>query len=258
MIPICVKSFWGNKTLLGVANAFSGGLFLAAGICHILPEANEQVTEYLGKEAFPWAFFSATMSFSLVLLIDKVVFKTSHSHGDDDDPVEIERTRSIYKSIGVPEELLNKRYTINNKDKSVIEIDVKDLWNDNNQDPNALENNFKEVVSSKNQLALRASQINLWASMLSAKKSRAQSMIKNTETLKKYSNMDKKSKNNLDEKLVTTTNSDTHSDINENRQVKVVDAISEEDESTVKIPFSMAPYLLALAMGIHAAFAGLA
>lgn len=39
LIPFWVKSFRKNKLLLSLSNCFSGGLFLAMGLIHILPEA---------------------------------------------------------------------------------------------------------------------------------------------------------------------------------------------------------------------------
>ena len=57
-----------STLLMGLANSFSGGLFLSAGIVHILPEANKHYTEYcLGEDTFPWPFFCATISFSFIL-----------------------------------------------------------------------------------------------------------------------------------------------------------------------------------------------
>jgi len=46
ILPLCLKKRFENnpkwQITLGVANTFSGGLFLAAGIIHILPEATEK------------------------------------------------------------------------------------------------------------------------------------------------------------------------------------------------------------------------
>jgi zinc transporter 1/2/3 len=38
MVPILVKSFRENPKMLGIANAFSGGVFLAICLMHIMPE----------------------------------------------------------------------------------------------------------------------------------------------------------------------------------------------------------------------------
>ena len=52
-----------NACLMGVANAFSAGVFMAIGFVHILAEANETLEDYFKKldpnaeKIFPWAFF---------------------------------------------------------------------------------------------------------------------------------------------------------------------------------------------------------
>ena len=38
LAPMKIKSFNSNPKLLGIANSFSGGVFLAIAFCHILPE----------------------------------------------------------------------------------------------------------------------------------------------------------------------------------------------------------------------------
>jgi zinc transporter 1/2/3 len=38
LIPVKVKSFRESPRILGVANAFSGGVFLAIALMHIMPE----------------------------------------------------------------------------------------------------------------------------------------------------------------------------------------------------------------------------
>ena len=52
-----------NEKVMGVANAFSGGVFLAIGFTHLLKEANETLEEVMKKgkaddfEPFPLAYF---------------------------------------------------------------------------------------------------------------------------------------------------------------------------------------------------------
>lgn len=45
-IPLRLKAFKESKFVLSMAGAFSGGLFLAVGIIHLLPEANEGFEDY--------------------------------------------------------------------------------------------------------------------------------------------------------------------------------------------------------------------
>ena len=52
-LPIRLSTFKSNNMLLSLTRAFSGGLFLAVGIVHLLPEASENFEDYFksqGKE----------------------------------------------------------------------------------------------------------------------------------------------------------------------------------------------------------------
>ena len=66
--------------------AFSGGLFLAVGLVHLLPEAvaNFEETYDDDDEHFPYANVIAIASFALILFIEKVVTDHHHDHGHDD------------------------------------------------------------------------------------------------------------------------------------------------------------------------------
>ncbi|CAD8076958.1 unnamed protein product [Paramecium sonneborni] len=69
---IAIKSQFQNDLLISYTNAFSSGLFLAVGIVHILPEANEILLEYID---YPIAFLIAIMGFSLLLFVEKILFR---------------------------------------------------------------------------------------------------------------------------------------------------------------------------------------
>ena len=45
-LPIRAKNFRSNPRLLSYASAFSGGLFLAVGLIHLIPEAQEDFDSY--------------------------------------------------------------------------------------------------------------------------------------------------------------------------------------------------------------------
>ena len=134
-----MKSCRRNRTLLGIANAFSGGIFLAIALLHIIPEAHTHYLVYLHKDAahddpvnfshipevhsasvslntgggpvhlggnhhrglhgidnvheflelgFPLPYFMVFIGYTLILLIDKVMFD-SHSlvHGHEHNPI---------------------------------------------------------------------------------------------------------------------------------------------------------------------------
>ena len=50
ILPIKVKRCRESKTFMSMANAFSGGLFLAIALVHILPEVIEQYNDLMKKD----------------------------------------------------------------------------------------------------------------------------------------------------------------------------------------------------------------
>jgi len=77
-----IPTFRTNPNLLSYSNCFAGGLFLAIGVIHILPEAAESFEPDKGSlkedsDPFPWAYFITICSFSFILLIDKVLFNSA-------------------------------------------------------------------------------------------------------------------------------------------------------------------------------------
>ncbi|KAL4501594.1 hypothetical protein ABPG72_018645 [Tetrahymena utriculariae] len=97
-IPLRSKSFKSNPKVLALSSAFAGGLFLAVGILHLLPEASEHFDDYYkvqnepadGKgdsgnddeDHFPWSYFITVCSFALILFIEKIATDHTHSHDD--------------------------------------------------------------------------------------------------------------------------------------------------------------------------------
>ncbi len=47
MLPVKIEGCGKNKTFMGLANAFSGGLFLAIALVHVLPEVTSAYTELM-------------------------------------------------------------------------------------------------------------------------------------------------------------------------------------------------------------------
>lgn len=81
MIPVKIKSFRESPKILGVANAFSGGVFLAIALMHIMPEQTESysdlaeagtISKSLGS--FPLPFLLMVLGYTFILIIDKVLF----------------------------------------------------------------------------------------------------------------------------------------------------------------------------------------
>ena len=105
LIPLKCKSFQESPTIIGVANAFSGGVFLAIALVHVLPDVTGSYQEYMeehyppspenhggGEEPsyFPLPYVLMFVGYGLILMIDKVMFdshgilkhdhKSSHAH----------------------------------------------------------------------------------------------------------------------------------------------------------------------------------
>jgi zinc transporter ZupT len=80
LIPVYCKAFQDSPAILGIANAFSGGVFLAIALMHIFPEQVENYSEILEKkgstDSFPMPFFLGIIGYAFMLCIDKVLFDT--------------------------------------------------------------------------------------------------------------------------------------------------------------------------------------
>jgi zinc transporter 1/2/3 len=79
-IPLKNKNLTNNSSLLSLANAFSGGIFLMLAFGHMMPHSIE-VLKSLDKDiniTFKFVLFG----YLLVFFIEKIAFN-SHSHGDD-------------------------------------------------------------------------------------------------------------------------------------------------------------------------------
>lgn len=95
MIPVKSKSFRESPKILGVANAFSGGVFLAIALIHIVPEQMEKYNGLAAKGAighglgeFPLPFLLVVAGYTFILIIDKVLFDAhdildNHQHGEN-------------------------------------------------------------------------------------------------------------------------------------------------------------------------------
>lgn len=87
LIPLRAKKITENKLALGLANAFSGGVFLTLAFGHLIPEC---VHGFEGmNEALP--FMLVLAGYLLIFFVEKVAFDAhglmehddSHSHGHD-------------------------------------------------------------------------------------------------------------------------------------------------------------------------------
>lgn len=74
-----------NPKILGIANAFACGVFLAIALIHILPEeAEEWTNEHPDADnLFPLPYFLMFIGYTLILFVDKVAFDSSALTGGD-------------------------------------------------------------------------------------------------------------------------------------------------------------------------------
>jgi zinc transporter 1/2/3 len=81
------KNFTQNEAALGVANAFSGGIFLMLAFGHLLPHSTA-VLEEIGKDR-SFAFSCALFGYLMMFFVEKILFNSHailHSvmdHGHD-------------------------------------------------------------------------------------------------------------------------------------------------------------------------------
>lgn len=59
-----------SRRLFALGNAFAAGVFLAAGLLHMLPDAHEGFSQ-LGD--FPWAYLGCAIGFIIILFMERVV-----------------------------------------------------------------------------------------------------------------------------------------------------------------------------------------
>jgi zinc transporter 1/2/3 len=75
LIPIVAGRFKGSNRFFSLGNAFAGGVFLGAGLIHLLPDGNEMLERV---SDYPLAGLLAAAGLTLLLLLDRVAF----SHHD--------------------------------------------------------------------------------------------------------------------------------------------------------------------------------
>jgi zinc transporter ZupT len=84
--PTWSKSCRESPKILGIANSFASGVFIAIALVHILPE---EADNWAGlhpdaENLFPLPYFLMFCGYTLILIIDKVMFDT-HALFDHDD-----------------------------------------------------------------------------------------------------------------------------------------------------------------------------
>ena len=80
IIPLIVAKRQTSRRFFSLGNALAGGIFLGVGFMHLLPEANEVLSELID---YPLAPLLAAAGVALLLWIDRVLFETAHSSEGD-------------------------------------------------------------------------------------------------------------------------------------------------------------------------------
>jgi hypothetical protein len=108
IFPTLSKGCRENPKILGIANAFASGVFLAIALIHILPEEvdiyyNELHADDNWGDLFPVPFFLMWAGYTLILVIDKVMFDTSKLFVQGEDPVERKLSQDMAKALNSTE-----------------------------------------------------------------------------------------------------------------------------------------------------------
>ena len=91
-----------NPKILGIANAFASGVFLAIALIHILPE---EVDIYYNEvhagdeDLFPLPYFLMWAGYTIILVVDKVMFDTSALFKENEDPAQQKLESELKKSL---------------------------------------------------------------------------------------------------------------------------------------------------------------
>ena len=182
-----------SSKLLGIANAFSGGLFMGIGLFHLLPEAGENFEKYFATPegissviyGKPMPYFIAFVSYSLILFLEKVAFDshslTEHTHHKEssniqqnelEEPLlekkkenkENSNSKGLIPKEDIADEYFNVKNEPNPKDNIYHDcfavkfnkrysFDKNDNCNMSEVDSDQDENTLKNVVSSKGKFA---------------------------------------------------------------------------------------------------------
>ena len=100
LIPVWNTSCRTSPKMVGIANSFSAGLFIAIGLMHVLPEENANWAKYSGaKHLFPLPEVLCFVGYTIILLLDKVLFDTHALFDAQDDGLADPADRMLAKSV---------------------------------------------------------------------------------------------------------------------------------------------------------------
>lgn len=86
------SEFWFSS-----GNAFAGGVFLGAGLIHMLPDAQQGFKSFVGQSDYPWFAVACALGFLFVLFLEQVLFQ--HDHKEGGAAVSIQSSKFLYPYI---------------------------------------------------------------------------------------------------------------------------------------------------------------
>jgi len=79
-VPLKLGTSVAHQRFFSLGNAFAGGIFLGAGLIHMLPDATHYFGQFFGSDFnYPIAFCVAAVGFVFILLLEKVVLSGKES-----------------------------------------------------------------------------------------------------------------------------------------------------------------------------------
>ena len=79
VIPIMARRMGDSRRFFSLAGGFASGVFLGAGLIHLLPDGLEKLRSL---SSYPLGGFLATVGLAMLLLLDRVVFSHDRERGD--------------------------------------------------------------------------------------------------------------------------------------------------------------------------------
>ena len=135
LIPTWSRTCRESPKILGIANSFAAGVFLAIAFVHILPEEVEN-WEGLNPDVdplFPLPYLLVLVGYTLILIIDKVMFDTHALFEDHDDlgdmqmdPAEEKLARNVRASMVMMDRTASMDPLDARKSMAAARTDLKD------------------------------------------------------------------------------------------------------------------------------------
>lgn len=279
-VPYFWKKCRKSTKILGLANSFSGGIFLGIALFHLLPESAEMVKDYFNPEhdehdhdhdhrllaetektiwqRMPIPYMCAFLSYSLILFVEKIAFD-SHSliehehdhggHGHHHNEEEIEMKNNLKKSE-------HKHDEDDDEDSDLEEEALKNVISSKGKFASFLyvrNQNLNNTNPNINPLRSTLETQSIFGPGKKDKVLERSSMILGKALSKSFANAGLPQRDNDDLMFLVNPNK---VNIEDNKKVKSTEEVHEHEEFIPKS--NLTPYLLLIALSFHGFFEGLA